>query len=82
MFPPRDKSAAVKKEMALFQALLDNRAIAQDQEALLGWALDQDVARVVVKRAPRAPALGGRKPAHSVAGKAVRYDVFVLRGLD
>ena len=48
---------------------------------LLLWALARDVARVVVKRPPRAPYLAGRKPSHSIAGKAVRFDVHVLRAL-
>ncbi len=79
MFPERDKSAAVKKEMALFQALLASADCQQDAERLLLWALDQDVARVVVKRPPRAPYLAGRQPSHSIAGKAVRFDVHVRR---
>jgi 16S rRNA (guanine1516-N2)-methyltransferase len=78
MFPARDKSAAVKKEMATLQALLGDD---DDAGALFDWALAQDVARVVVKRPPRAPALGGRSPSHCISGKAVRYDVVVLRGL-
>ena len=82
MFPPRDKSAAVKKEMALFQLLLDGEAAGHDADGLLLWALEQDVARVVVKRPARAPFLAGRKPSHSVAGKAVRFDVYVRRALD
>ena len=82
MFPPRDKSAAVKKEMALFQALLDNSSRPGEAEALLAWARRQNVARVVVKRPLRAEPLAGEKPSHSLAGKAVRFDVYVLRGLD
>lgn len=79
MFPARDKSAAVKKEMAVFQLLLEGTP--DDGEELLAWALGQDVARVVVKRPPRAAALGGIEPSHSVQGKAVRYDVHVKRSL-
>jgi 16S rRNA (guanine1516-N2)-methyltransferase len=82
MFPPRDKSAAVKKEMALFHILLGEPSTYQDADALLLWAIDQDIPRVVVKRPPRAPVLAGRKPSHSVAGKAVRFDVYVRRALD
>lgn len=81
MFPERDKSAAVKKEMALFQLLLENESAGQDDEELLYWAMQQDVARVVVKRPPRAPSLGGQKPSHQLAGKAVRFDVYVRRAL-
>lgn len=79
MFPARDKSAAVKKEMALFQFLLQDDN--QDQAGLLHWALAQDVARVVVKRPPKAGFLDELKPSHSIKGKAVRYDVHVLRAL-
>ena len=81
MFPRRDKSAAVKKEMALFQALLAGAGSEQVADELLPWALAQDVARVVIKRPSRAPFLGGRPPSHSVAGKAVRFDVHVRRPL-
>ena len=81
MFPQRDKSAAVKKEMALFQLLLDSSAAPHDADQLLLWALQQDVARVVVKRPPRAPNLADQKPSHSISGKAVRYDVYVRRKL-
>ena len=81
MFPPRAKSAAVKKEMALFQLLLDHDPCAQDADELLLWALQQDVARVVVKRPPRAPSLAQRQPSHCISGKAVRYDVYVRRKL-
>lgn len=79
MFPDRDKSAAVKKEMALFQRLLDDT---QDTgTALLDWALDQAVSRVVIKRPLRANELGGRAASHCIRGKAVRYDVYVLKKL-
>lgn len=81
MFPQRNKSAAVKKEMALLQRLLGEQDDA-DAEGLLDWALQQDVARVVVKRAARSPALGGLQPSHCIRGKAVRYDVHVRRALD
>ena len=77
MFPGRVKSAAVKKEMALFQLLLQGTAAADDADALLLWALQQPVARVVVKRPPKAPSLAGQVPSHNIGGKAVRYDVYV-----
>jgi 16S rRNA (guanine1516-N2)-methyltransferase len=77
MFPSRAKSANVKKEMVLLQALLEPGGTSSDGDDLLLWALDQDVARVVVKRPAKAPALAARKPSHVIAGKAVRYDVYV-----
>ena len=79
MFPQRDKRAAVKKEMALFQFLL--QAESDSNEELLHWALDRPVARVVVKRPPRAAPLADVAPSHSIRGKAVRYDVHVLAAL-
>ncbi len=78
MFPPRDKSAAIKKEMALLQRLLSRRCREDDPEQLLAWALVQPVTRVVVKRPPRAPWLGERRPTHALRGKAVRYDIYTL----
>lgn len=78
MFPEREKRAKVKKEMAIFHQLL---GAGEDSDELLVWALQQDVARVVVKRPSKAPQLAGLKPSHVIAGKAVRYDVYVLRGL-
>ena len=79
MFPPRDNSAAVKKEMALFQLLLEG--VEDAGEGLLPWALGCNPARVVVKRALRAAPLDGRDPSHCISGKAVRYDVYVQRAL-
>ena len=82
MFEPRDKYAAVKKDMALLQRLLENSPVQSDAGQLLDWALQQPVARVVVKRPIRALSLGERTPSHSIAGRAVRYDVHVLRSLN
>lgn len=79
MFERRDKSAAVKKEMALFQFLLQDEP--EDEADLLRWALQRPVARVVVKRPARAAPLAGMTPSHSIRSKAVRYDVHVLAGL-
>jgi len=79
MFPAGDKRAAVKKDMAMFQFLLQGES--GDESLLMSWALDQAVARVVVKRSLRAGALSGIAPSHSIRGKAVRYDVYVKRGL-
>ena len=81
MFPPRRKSAAVKKEMALFQTLLERTTDPQDADALLLWALRQDTPRVVVKRPAKAPDLASQHPSHCISGKSVRYDVYVNRKL-
>lgn len=81
MFPQREKSAAVKKEMALFQALLESGEASGNADHLLHWATAQDVARVVVKRPSRAPFLALLQPSHSVTGKAVRFDVYVKHAM-
>lgn len=81
MFPHRDKQAAVKKEMALFQHILPATADDRDNPALLDWALSLAPARVVVKRARKAPTLDQRQPSHVISGKSVRFDVYVQRGL-
>lgn len=81
MFPQRGKSAAVKKDMALLQLVLAGTTEGQDADDLLLWAMQQDVARVVVKRPARAQNLGLREPSHCISGKAVRYDVYVRHKL-
>ena len=79
MFPVRSRHVAVKRDLALLQLLLKEEGDS-GAAALLAWALQQDVARVVVKRPLKAAALGGREPSHCLAGRAVRFDVHVLRG--
>lgn len=75
MFPDRRSSAAVKKDLALLQALHgDSPAGATN---LLEWALSQPVERIVVKRPAKSPALDSRSPSHSISGKAVRFDCYV-----
>ncbi len=81
MFPVRGKHAAVKKDMALFQQVLATDDLVADTEALMRWALEQDVARVVVKRPRKSSLLPVGKLSHQISGKAVRYDVYVKRGL-
>ena len=74
MFPGRTKSAAVKKK---FQLLHHLERPCEDEEGLLDAALSARPRKVVVKRPPKGPWLAGVKPSHSLAGKAVRYDVIV-----
>ena len=76
MFPERKKAAAVKKEAAMLQHLADR---VDDSASLWQWAWDQPVERIVVKRPLRAPILGHIRPAHTLKGKSVRFDVFTRR---
>ncbi len=75
MFPARDKSAAVKKEMQLLQRLLGPT---EDGVALLEWALENAGERVVVKRPRHAQPLGGRAPDMSYEGSSTRFDAYMI----
>ncbi len=74
MFPHKQKSALVKKEMRLFQKLLgfDERS-----GELLEAALRIASKRVVVKRPDYAPFLDEKKPTMQIKGKKHRFDVYV-----
>lgn len=78
MFPHRDKSALVKKEMRLFRPLVGDDL---DAPALLDAALALASHRVVVKRPRKAPAIEGPKPGYSLEGKSSRYDIYPLKKL-
>lgn len=75
MFPGRTKSAAVKKK---FQLLHHLERPCSDERAMLDAAIAAGPRKIVIKRPVKGPYLAGVKPSHSVAGKAVRYDVIVL----
>ncbi len=74
MFPERTKSAAVKKK---FQLLHHLERPCDNEDELLDAALAARPRKIVIKRPPKGPWLAGVKPSHSLAGKAVRYDVIV-----
>ncbi|GAB3388569.1 class I SAM-dependent methyltransferase [Azotobacter armeniacus] len=78
MFPHRDKSALVKKEMRLFRPLVGDDP---DAPALLEAALALASHRVVVKRPRKAPCIAGPKPGYSLDGKSSRYDIYALQSL-
>lgn len=74
MFPERNKSALVKKEMQLLQQLIGTE---NDTEELFTAALALEPQRVVVKRPKNASPLPGPAPSHSLSGKTVRFDVYL-----
>lgn len=78
MFPHRDKSALVKKEMRLFRPLVGADL---DAPALLEAALSLATHRVVVKRPRKAPAVEGCKPSYVLEGKSSRYDIYPKKSL-
>ena len=76
MHPPRTNSAEVKQEMRLLRELVGTDP---DAFELMQAALAADCKRVVLKWPLRAAPLKGlRKPSHSITGKTVRYDVFMM----
>ena len=74
MFPERRRRAATNKKLQLFQRL---ERPCEDEEALMHAALAAHPRKVVVKRPLKGPHLAGLKPSSSLAGKVVRYDVYV-----
>lgn len=84
MFPPRTKSAAVKKNMQILHSLLgsqdDTNETQHDEITLLEAALDVAQVRVVVKRPVNAGPLGGQdgpKPSYDLRGSSNRWDVYI-----
>jgi 16S rRNA (guanine1516-N2)-methyltransferase len=78
MFPHRDKSASVKKDMRLFRPLVGDD---DDAPALLAAALALATHRVVVKRPRKAPAIAGEKPGYVLEGNASRFDIYPKKAL-
>ena len=75
MYPPRSKSALVKKEMRFIRSLVGED---QDSAALLSAALQYAQKRVVVKRPSYANPVEGEKPSHTIESKNTRYDVYII----
>jgi 16S rRNA (guanine1516-N2)-methyltransferase len=73
MFPGRQKSAKVKKEMLLFQRLLRE---SDDAAQLLAHGLAMAGRKVLVKRPLKAEPIAGPKPSHALCGKSIRFDVY------
>lgn len=78
MFPPRKKSAQVKKEM---QALHQIVGKDEDADLILKKALEKAIYRVVVKRPAHAEYLDMIEPSYSLKGKSTRYDIFAKQKL-
>lgn len=79
MYPHRNKSALVKKEMRVLRELVGDD---EDSSQLLHVALTCAKHRVAVKRPRTAPILSGsilnnRKPSSTVESKNTRYDIYV-----
>jgi 16S rRNA (guanine1516-N2)-methyltransferase len=75
MYPHREKSALVKKEMRFIRLLAGDD---QDSAALLKAALAKAKQRVVVKRPKLAPPLSGPEPSFTISSKKNRFDVYLI----
>lgn len=73
MFPHRQKSALVKKEMRVFQLLV---GADEDADGLLAPARALAMRRVVVKRPDYAPPLAGVPAQASITTKNLRFDLY------
>jgi 16S rRNA (guanine1516-N2)-methyltransferase len=88
MFPPRTKSAKVKKNMVLLHGLLDTQTTdeisdtkrLEEESRLLGQAFEATTGKVVVKRPARSLPLGDDsmpRPSYAIEGSVNRWDVYV-----
>ena len=75
MYPDRKKSAKIKKEMQILQALVGHTG---DAENLLDQAIQTALHRVVVKRPKSADPLGHHAVSYTVSSVNTRYDVYVI----
>lgn len=78
MFPHREKSSLVKKEMSMLRPLVGDDL---DAPALLEAALALATHRVVVKRPRKAPSIAGLKPGYVLEGKSSRFDIYPKKSL-
>jgi len=76
MYPERQKSAAVKKEMAYFHQLIGSAQNTDDAE-LLAAARDVATKRIVVKRPRLGALLAQCTPAYQYSGKSTRFDIYL-----
>lgn len=75
MFPAKHGDARAKKKLQLLQRL---EQPCEDEAALLDAAFAAHPRKIVVKRPLKGPHLAARKPAYSLKGKTIRYDVYAL----
>lgn len=78
MYPDDGKTSLPGKEM---QILRDLTGGDEDADALLRPALACARQRVVVKRPPKAPWLGGMEPSMSLRSTQLRFDVYLKNSL-
>lgn len=75
MYPPREKSAKVKKDMQILHELLAEET--NNGDRLLLVAIDSGCPRIVVKRPKNAPFLANLAPHHSLNAPNTRFDIYL-----
>lgn len=75
MFPERQKSALVKKEMRIFHDVVGDDP---DSEELLKTAITCATKRVVVKRPRLASPIDDLPPSYSLKGSSSRFDIYLI----
>ena len=75
MFPEKNKSALVKKDMQLLQAIV---GATENGETLFQAAKACAAKRVVVKRHRLSTPLVAAAPSHHIVGKSSRFDVYMV----
>lgn len=74
MFPERNKSALVKKEMRILKEVVGDDL---DADEIFRLALTKAKKRVVIKRPKGAPHLNNQEPSLIYKGKSSRFDVYL-----
>ncbi|MBN1378898.1 MAG: class I SAM-dependent methyltransferase [Gammaproteobacteria bacterium] len=74
MYPHRNKTALVKKEMRIARELAGDD---EDAAAVLDMALSRTTSRVVVKRPRTAATLNTIKPTTVIQSENTRYDIYI-----
>ncbi len=74
MYPHRQKSSLVKKEMRIIRQLVGDDP---DADSLLFFGLSTNIPRIVVKRPKNAPFLGNKKPSTCLKEKNSRFDIYL-----
>lgn len=75
MFPPREKSAQVKKEMVILQEILGKDI---ESNELFNAAIACAGKRVVVKRSRLAPTITEKVPNFALKGTSSRFDIYLV----
>lgn len=75
MFPEKTKNSLTNKKLQLFQKL---EMPCTEEEELFDAAQKAHPRKIVVKRPLKGPYLCGKKPNHSIEGKTVRYDCYLI----